>query len=341
MIAMPGPLLPQDPVPGEDSPGLPSLPALTRLLRRARRLPDAPDWRGGVLAALGGPADLPPAALAARAAALPAGTPLCFATPLHLVAGISRVHLPPGGRPVLDPGEEQEWCAAFNAEFGGEGVRLHIAAAGGGWLLQAPFAAAARDASPEKLTGAPLERRAAAGGEERALRRLAAESEMWFAAHALNRRRESRGDMPLNALWLWGGAHAQALPALGSPAFICASGVPDAWLAGLAAHVGAPLVGAGGFRDALRAMPPTPGAASRIDALLVPAPDGLGPSRQYWQRVEEEWIQPALAAFKAGEIAGLRLQLGRAAWQLPRRGLLGWLRRERRAWWQVAGEVAA
>lgn len=338
MIAMPGPLLPQDPGPGEDSPGLPSLPGLSRLLRRARRLPDAPDWRAGVLTALGGPADLPAAALAACAAGIAPGRPLCLAAPLHLVAGISRVHLPPGGRPLLGAEEEQAWCTAFNAEFGGDGVRLHVAAPGGGWLLEAPFAAAARDAAPEGLVGAPLERRAAGSGEERALRRLLAEAEMWFAAHALNQQRERRGERPINALWLWGGALAQSVPALAEPGYIAATGQPDAWLAGLAAHAGVPLAAGGGFEAALRAMP---SSGEGITALLVPAADGHEPARRYWQRVEEEWIAPALHAFEAGNIAGLRLQLGRTAWQLPRRGLLGWLRRERRVWWQVAGEVAA
>lgn len=339
MIAMPGPLLPQEPVP-QASPGLPPLPALTRLMRRARRLPDAPDWRAGVLVALGGPADLPPVALAACAAKLPPGRALCFAAPLHLVAGISRVHLPPGGRPVLEHEEEQRWCEEFNAEFGGDGVRLHVAAPGGGWLLEAPFAAAARDTSPELLIGAPLARAAAVCEQERALRRLVAAAEMWFAAHALNRHRERRGAPPINALWLWGGAQVRPVPALAAPARIVAAGMPDAWLAGLAACTGAPLSGAGGFDDAMRALPNAV-RKSGLDALLVPAPDDQGLSRQYWQHVEERWIAPALRAFESGQIAGLRLQLGRVAWQLPRRGLLGWLRRERRAWWQVAGEAVA
>jgi hypothetical protein len=339
LIAMPGPRLPQPGGPGEDTPGPPSLPALTQLARRARRLPDAADWRAGVLAALGAPSDLPAAALAARAVGLPEGSALCFAAPLHLVAGISRVHLPPGGWSLLPADEEQQWCADFNAEFGGPDLQLHVAAAGGGWLLQAPFAAAARDAAPETLTGAPLERHAAGSGDERALRRLAAEAEMWFAAHALNRQRERRGQPPINALWLWGGGRAGALPALAAPSMIATAGMPDAWLAGLAAHSPASLRMAGSFDAAMRAAPAA--AAGGIHALLVPAPDGQGPTRQYWESVEENWIAPAWRALQAGEIDGLRLQIGRTAWQLPARGLFNWLRRERRAWWQVAGEVPA
>src|SRR5262245_9970450 len=80
------------------SDALPALPALTTLLTRARRLPVTPDWRTGVLKALGAPGDeatIPAVVLAARACpALSAGAALCFATPLHVVAGISRVHLP-------------------------------------------------------------------------------------------------------------------------------------------------------------------------------------------------------------------------------------------------------
>src|SRR5690606_29547930 len=344
-IAMPGPWVPEA-TPGHAPAAsiLPALPALTALLRRARRLPDATDWRAGVMTALGAAEPVAAAAVAARACGLPEGTALCLAAPLHLTAGISRVHLPPGGQLQLDAAEELAWCAAINAEFGAEGLVLHVAAPGGGWLLQAPFAAAARDAAPETLVGAALQRRPAEGSHERALRRLAAEAEMWLAApHRLNEVRRARGQPTLDALWFWGGASARALPSLQLPAGIAASGVADAWLAGLAAHAGRRLQAAPDFDAALAATalhaPPQAAAATRTGTvLLVPAPDNQGPSGHYWQMVEDNWIAPAVRAFEAGELAGLRLQIGRTAWQVPRGRFLRWLRRPRGAWWQLTGE---
>src|SRR5690606_2166074 len=320
LIAMPGPWLPEA-VPGREphAESLPPMPMLTRVLRRGRRLPDAPDWRTGVMAALGLPQHVAPAAVAARAAGLSAGTAVCLAAPLHLVAGLSRVHLPPGGRLPPAPAEEQAWGAAFNAEFGGGGVTLHVLAPGGGWLLEAPFAAAARDAAPEAITGAPLQRHAAQGAEEKALRRLAAESEMWLAAHALNRARAARGEQPLNALWFWGGTRAAPLPALPSLAGIATCGLADAWLAGLAAHTGQTLHAARDLETALAtATPSTPASAAGdgaitmqpTTALLVPAPDSDGATRHYWQMIDEQWMAPALRALQAGRIAALRVQAG-------------------------------
>lgn len=348
MIAMPGPWLPEA-APGREphAEALPAMPALTRLLRRGRRLPDAPDWRAGVMDALCLPAHGAAAAVAAHAVTTRPGACVCLAAPLHLVAGLSRVHLPPGGRLQPAPDEEQAWCAAFNAEFGGGGIALHIAAPGGGWLLEAPFAAAARDASPEMLTGAPLMRRAAASQDEKLLRRLAAESEMWLADHALNRSREARGEPPLNALWFWGGARTALLPAMQPLARIAARGMADAWLAGLAAHAAQPLHAAQDFDSAMaglaagRANITSPGATAGISALLVPAPDSNGPTRHYWQMIDEVWMAPAGHALQVRRIAGLRLQLGRSAWQWPARDAFAWLRRDRRHWWQITGEARA
>lgn len=348
LIAMPGPWLPEA-TPGHApaASALPALPVLTAVLRRARRLSDATDWRAGVLGALGAARPVAVAAVAARACDMPEDTALCLAAPLHLTAGISRVHLPPGGQLAPGPEEERAWCAAINAEFGGDGVVFHVAAARGGWLLQAPFAAAAGDAAPETLVGATLERQPARSNEERALRRLAAEIEMWLAAHPLNEIRRTRGRPTFDALWFWSGAQARALPPLQRPAWIAASGIADAWLTGLAAHTATPLHAAPDFDAAFAAGAPQTspqaaatagtGTGSGSGPLLVAAPDNQGPSGHYWQMVEDNWIAPAVRAFEAGRLAGLRLQIGRTAWQLPHGGLLRWPRRPR-AWWQLTGE---
>lgn len=334
LIAMPGPWLPEA-IPGRepDSAILPPLPYLSRLLQRGRRLPDAPDWRAAVLQALGLPSQLPPAVVAARATGLAAGEALCFAAPLHLVAGMSRVHLAPGGRLRFDAEEESLWREAFNAEFASSGVSLLAAAPAGGWMLSAPFAAAARDVAPEGLDGAPLERRAAQGAQEKALRRLAAESEMWLAAHPLNRRREAGGAPAFNALWFWGGAQVQVLPALRRPLQVIANGTHDAWLGGLAAHAAVEVRCAGDFTSALQSID----RHADGDVLLVPAVDADAVPLQQWQGIEEQWIEPAMRAVEDGRIAGLRVQIGAAAWQWPVRGFAAWLRRDRRSWWQIAG----
>jgi hypothetical protein len=338
LIAMPGPWLPEDADPAQPRSDLPELPALTELLRRSRRLPEVADWRGGVLVALGADSAVAPVAVAAQAAPeLPPHAPLCFAAPLHVVAGMSRVHLLPGGRLLLEPTEEQAWCDAFNQEFGSDDLRLYVTAPGGGWLLGASFAHRACDAAPEVLVGAALERQPAASPDERALRRLGAEVEMWLAGHVLNRTREAQGKPPLNAIWFWGGARAVALPPLVAPrAILHGGGLPDAWLAGLARHFGLPVTVIHDWQEAMDAVDAVAGAEQ---VLLLLAPDGGGATGQYWQMLEDQWFAPALRALSTRGIRGLRLQIGGCAFALPHRSLARWVRWPSRSWWQQCGQA--
>jgi hypothetical protein len=329
LIAMPGPE-PTDTA--ADAPvireSLPALPELSAMLTRARRLADARDWRCGVLAALGlsDAGAVSPAAVAARAIApLPQGTALCFAAPLHVVAGMSRVHLPPGGWLRLDAGEAGRWREAFNREFGGPDLHLH--AAGADWLLASSCAVAARDAAPEELIGQPLARAPARDEAERSLRRLGAEVEIWLASHPLNREREARDLPPLNALWFWGGAQSVHIEPLSHrPRAVVVAGDADAWLTGIGAHCSLPVVAASSWE-----LLPLKG-----ETLLILAPPRTGLSAGHWHRLESQWLSPAAKALKAGEITALRLQIGATAWQLPDSSPLRWLRRRRPWYRQVA-----
>lgn len=319
--------------------GLPEMPALTRLLRRARPLPAAADWQAGVMRALGLDG-LPAAVIAVRALpALPAGSAICFAAPLHAVAGISRVHLPPGGWLVLEAGEEAAWREAFNAEFAAAGATLHAADEGGGWILAASCAAGACDAAPELLVGAALERAPARDEAQRALRRLGTEVEMWLASHPLNRQRERRGEPVLNTIWFWGPARSQALPAAVVLRAVVSSRRTDAWLAGLAAWAGRPVVRAGGWDAAVKATPgllPRPGDGGLV--LAVPQSQAAGFSAGYWQELEQCWLAPAEQALAEGAIEALHLQLGCASWQVQRNSMRHWLRWGRRPWWQMGAQ---
>jgi hypothetical protein len=325
LIALPGPPSWRNATSAPDA--LPALPALTRLLARGRRLAAANDWRGGVLDALcgaGAGGAIPHVAVAARAVPVaPLDTALCFAAPLHAVAGISRVHLPPGGWLRVSAAEAAQWTDAFNHEFAGPDLRLHAAA--GGWLLAASFAHGARDAAPEDLLGEPLARAPAQDLAERAIRRLGAETEIWLKDHALNRAREARGLLPINSLWFWGGARMMELPPpLHRLRAVQVAGEADAWLAGLAAHCAVPLGNAAIW-------PPT---AASTDTLLVLAPPREGSTIEHWQQLETRWFVPAEAALRRGELRSLRLQIGPSAWRLPATDPLRWLRRAR-PWHQL------
>lgn len=322
LIAMPGPPLPEKgSAEASQRDPLPALPHLTRLLGAARRLPPAPDWRMGVLTALNGgeAVDWPVAAVVARSLpGLAPGTPLCLAAPLHVVAGISRVHLPPEGLLELDDAQREVWRVAFNQEFGG-GLQLH--AAPGGWLLAGAAAAGARDGAPAELLGQALQRSPARDDAERQLRRLGTEVEMWLAAHPLNAAREARRLPPLNCFWFWAGTFAVDLPPLPQPPrSIHGPARADAWLAGLARHAGLQRMEIVDGWNAVRGL---------TQGLVVPAVDDGGSARAHWEQLETQWFEPMARAMRAGELPALRLQVGTTGWQLPDTSPLRWLRRHK------------
>lgn len=320
MIAMPGP-----PLPEKDSAGaaqrdaLPELPQLTRLLAAARPLPRTSGWRAGALAFFNrgvepGWAD---AAVAAQGAPELAGQPLCFAAPLYLEAGISRVHLPPHGLLALDEAEREALRSGFNQEFADSGLRLHVVP--GAWLLAGSVAAAARDAAPEQLLGEPLARVPASDAAERVLRRLGTEVEMWLAAHPLNAARSARRQLPVNNFWFWGGVQAASLAPLAEPPrSIRGPAQPDPWLAGLARHAGAEVQAAHGWEE----------VRDLTQALVVPAGETAA-ARSQWEELEARWFAPMAQALGTRRLPPLRLQIGRTVWQLPDRSPLRWLRRAR------------
>lgn len=317
LIAMPA----IDPTAGE---ALPELPALTQLLQGASRLPAASDWRSGVQAALGlgAAAAAQPARIAACVVpGLQPGLGLCLATPVHVVAGISRMFLAPAGTVEITAAERESLRLAFNAEFGAE-VQLH--AAGTGWLLQAPFAGSASDAEPAELGGAALAREPATTAAVRSLRRLGAEIEMWLATLPLNQSREKRGAPPVNCFWFWSGTQAAALPVPArSPAGLFSNLPADAWLAGLAMHCNRPLAQVSGWQE----------VRTKADACVVLQPPQLGSVARLLPAWEATWFEPVWRDLVARQLPPLRLQLGRSAWQLPAPRVTRWLRRAR-PWWQ-------
>lgn len=319
LIAMPA----IAPVAGET---LPELPALTQLLQGATRLPVASDWRSGVQdgLGLGQTGATPPALVAARAVpGLMPGSSLCLATPVHVVAGISRMFLAPADSFALAADERESLRLAFNAEFGAADVQLH--AAGTGWLLQAPFASAATDADPEGLGGAALAREPAGTGAARSLRRLGAEVEMWLATLPLNTAREKRGAPPINCFWFWSGVETGALPVLTrTPGGLFSNLPADPWLAGLATHCSRSLRHASGWED----------VRGTADALVVLQPLELGCVRRLLPAWEATWFEPVWRDLAARQLPALRLQIGRSSWQLPAPRLTRWLRRAQ-PWWQA------
>lgn len=123
------------------------------------------------------------------------------ATPMHLIAGMTSVHVDRRSILRLDAADQQTIAADFQRVFQDSGFQLQPLDAGD-FLMLGPEMSAANTEEPARSMGASLAHRA---GASPALRKLGAEIEMWLHDHAINDTRRGRGEQPVTALWLWGG----------------------------------------------------------------------------------------------------------------------------------------
>jgi len=82
-------------------------------------------------------------------------------------------------------------------------------------LLLSGATLAASAADPAMSIGADLRDGLPRGPEAATLRRLGVEIEMWLHENRINRERQSRGELPVSGLWLWG-ATTQSAPDSGA-----------------------------------------------------------------------------------------------------------------------------
>ncbi len=169
----------------------------------------AEGWRAWVARWLGLPQYAREAPASVAAAALEdaaAGCAVWLATPLHLIAGLTSVHVDRRSVLRLPAAELAELAASFRETFRGSGFELHPLA-GGELLLSGPAVSAPSTTTEPARMLLTLGGRCAARGRGRAarLRRLSAEMEMWLHDHRVNAARARRGEPPVATLWFWGG----------------------------------------------------------------------------------------------------------------------------------------
>jgi hypothetical protein len=165
-------------------------------------------------------ADRPPASVAAAAAGVSAAPPACWlAAPLHLIEGLTRVHVDWGSLLRLPRAERDRLATDFKDAFRGSGFDLSGLECGG-FLLTAPPLAPVRTVEPARVLQFPLADVLPSGEGAAALRRLGSEIEMWLHAHPLNRERSRRGERPVSTLWIWGGGEPPAPRTASRPASV-------------------------------------------------------------------------------------------------------------------------
>ncbi len=260
-----------------------------------------------------------------------------IATPVELVAGLTRVHLDPRGIVRLAPEEQTAFAEAFHRTFAGSGLLLQ-ALSDGQFLAVTPGIPAVDTAEPARCAGGMLV--VPQGPSAAPLLRLMGEIEMWLHGAALNQARAARGAAPVTGLWLWGAA-GDALAAAPAPHAAAADGGrngataifgSDAFVTGLLHLDGRASQVLPERLDALLADP-------RIArALVVAELAGELPREEPWvlsaaaASLDRRLIRPALEALRDGALKRLtliandsRIAVGRLSgmkrWRRPRAGL--------------------
>jgi hypothetical protein len=314
---------------------LPRLPALETLLSRAVRTPLLQGWRDELRSRFAAAAELPLTAAAVVASGFSAtrastAPQQWLATPVHSFAGLDSVQLHPAGLLELPPQTQSALADEFNLTFADTPWRLHVT--GKRELLLSGAALAASAADPAVSIGADLREGLPRGPGAATLRRLGVEIEMWLYEHRINRERQSRGELPVSGLWLWG-ATAPAVPD------------PGARLATRPQPQSGRLFGEDAYVEALwrlraGAVAPLPDGFERIAATAAGRAVVLYPTRgsegalQALVQLEQRWLAPALRALRGRELSTLSLLAGAFAYRLTRWHLARFWRHGT-PWWEA------
>jgi hypothetical protein len=301
------------------------LPGIEQVGRFAapQRLPAG--WRAWVAARIGR-ADLSRVA-PAHIAAVSAGGAIAacwLAAPVHLSAGLSRVHLDHRGLLQLAAPEQARLVASFARSFAGAPLEL-AALPSGDFLLRASGIEPLPGPEPARCAGAELAGPLAGGSA--ALRRAWAEIEMWLHGESLNEERAQRGLARLTALWLWGAAGSEDPVTARTLAPAPAAFAREPYLAGLWRLHGLDCLEPPADLAALLARSPE----CTVLALSLAEQLHRSPGAAFWQALsglDQRFIAPALHALGQGHLSELTLLANDRALRVPRRALL---RRWRRA----------
>jgi hypothetical protein len=222
-----------------------------------------------------------------------------FAHPVHVQ--IARNHLLMGDPRQL-PIDEASSRALFDAAkpyFDELGKPLLYGDAQT-WFVRADDWTGLRTASPDAAAGQNLSGWMPEGEGALASRKLQNEVQMLWHEHPANEARQARGLPPVNSYWMWGGASAPA-PALNGGAVF--AGDCPAWIAALATPERR--------QPDFAAVASGEGKATVVLGSLMAA--AIGSDWGSWlmqlQRLEEQWLAPALQGLKTGAAGGVTLVL--------------------------------
>lgn len=317
-LLMPGLLGPWPEASGPDFP-LPHTPSLQRLLAVADRGLSGGDLYGLSCQLFGVRFDpeggVPSAPLSRIGDGLAADDQYWLrADPIHLVADLRSLRWIQSEALDLEPEEAAALARTAGEVLGVAGASLEPATPQR-WYLRLARDPGLRTCHGGNAVAADAESLLPSGPAARVWRRLLTEVQMVLASDPVNAKREQRGALPVNALWIWGGGQMPLSPAHSPVSAVCAV---DPVLRGLAR-----LCGASEWAEFGTAVKSAGRLLVHDAAATVPARER---ALETWimalEDLEQRYFDPALAGLRAGTIDRVELYpLQGASYYIKRRAL--------------------
>lgn len=286
---------------GEPYRGL-SLPGLETLLARGAGTRSAgASLERWLAAAHGLSAELPLAPYSLLADGIESGDHWWLrADPVHLKIHGDRLVLADASRLALTADEAREYVATLNRHFADEHL-IFVAPSPGRWYLRVTDEPRLGTLPTAEVAGRNIATFLPAGENGARWRRAVNEIQMLLHEHPCNSARESKGELPVNSVWLWGAGRGDRLSAP-----YTATWTDHPLVAGLAA--------AG--ETAVRSLPasgdllePRGGGTQLVALTSLPA-TAYGDLREWREALtilERDWFHPLLGALRRQSIQSLTL----------------------------------
>jgi hypothetical protein len=229
------------------------------------------------------------------------------ADPVHLRAHRDRLVLADSSAFEISREEADAFIEALNAHFAAESLHFSAPVAQR-WYLRLASDPQIATSLLDDAAGASIDPHLPRGAGALQWHRIMNEAQMLLHACRENEVRESRGELPVNGLWLWGGGWRVSVPGRHF-ATVTAN---DPLTLSLAAHADIPAarLDEDGERW-MRRLPATGGDETHLAVLehLVPCArrGDLAAWRDALLQLERRWIAPLVTALKKGRIDALAL----------------------------------
>jgi hypothetical protein len=223
---------------------------------------------------------------------------------VHLLTALDHLQLAAPVPLPLDATESADLLATLNDHLAGSGFALHPLP-GSSWLCECPPGLEFTADEPSLAVGQNLRELLPTGRDAGKVRALVNELQMLLHEHPVNERRLTRGQLPVNSVWLWGAGTANQ-PGATTPELLLTD---DPWLAALwHLHGG-------------RVQSPDVLAATlekeSIDVRVALAPMmSVHRVREDLRWIERVILAPARAALTAGRVSRVALHAGRDVFEV-------------------------